>query len=475
MDITKGESFGTRAVTRFAPSPTGELHLGNARTALFNFLLARHRGGQFLLRIEDTDTERSREQHTQAVIEDLHWLGIVWDAGPDHEDARGPYRQSQRGALYARYFDELEKRGAVYPCFCSALELEVSRRAQLAAGRPPRYAETCRDLSVEQREKRRLQGIAPPTRFRVPHGERIEFMDFVHGPQSFLSDDIGDFVVRRADGSAAFFFSNAVDDADMGVTEVLRGEDHLTNTPRQLMILAALGLRTPSYGHVSLIVGSDGAPLSKRHAATSVREYRERGYLPEALTNHLFRLGHSSSQNGFLRLEEMASAFDCAHLGRAPARFDEQQLLVWQKEAVHRLTVEQALRWLGPIIPAGLDEPALKAFIAAVLPNLVLPEDARAWVDVVFGDPPALEAAEQQLVLGAGKDYFSAAAAAAASSGNDLPAIAGAVRAATGKKGAELYMPLRVALTGRAHGPELAPLLKAMPPGKARERLARFA
>jgi nondiscriminating glutamyl-tRNA synthetase len=480
MDISAAGTFGQPHTTRFAPSPTGELHLGNARTALFNFLLAQsgpagHPAGRFLLRIEDTDTERSREQHTEALIADLRWLGMNWDAGPGHEDAKGPYRQSQRGALYNRHFAELEKRGAVYPCFCSPLELEASRRAQLASGRPPRYAGTCRDLSAEQRQKKVLEGLAPTARFKVPPGRRIEFVDFVHGPQSFLSDDIGDFVVRRADGTPAFFFCNAVDDAEMGVTHVLRGEDHLTNTPRQLMILEALGLRAPSYGHVSLIVGSDGSPLSKRHGATSAREYRERGYLPQAMTNHLFRLGHSTSEHGFLSLEEMARAFDAAHLGRAPARFDEQQLLVWQKEAVHRLSTDEALRWLGPVLPEGLDAAARAAFVAAVLPNLVLPEDARAWVNVVFGDLPPLEPAEQQLVLEAGKGYFSAAAEAAAANGNDLAAIANAVRAATGKKGAALYMPLRVALTGRAHGPELAPLLKAMPPGKARERLARFA
>jgi glutamyl-tRNA synthetase len=475
MDTSAAETFGRQHTTRFAPSPTGELHLGNARTALFNFLLARHESGRFLLRIEDTDAERSSEKHTAALIADLRWLGMDWDAGPDHEDSKGPYRQSQRGAAYARYFAELEKRAAVYPCFCTPLELEASRRAQLASGRPPRYAGTCRDLSSEQRQKKRLAGIGPTTRFRVPLGQHVEFVDFVHGPQSFLSDDIGDFVVRRADGTAAFFFCNAVDDADMGVTHVLRGEDHLTNTPRQLMILEALGLRAPSYGHVSLIVGSDGSPLSKRHGATSVREYRERGYLAQAMTNHLFRLGHSTPAHGFLSLQEMARAFDSSHLGRAPARFDEQQLHVWQKEAVHRLSAAEALRWLGPILPAGLDAAALHAFIAAVLPNLVLPEDARAWVNVVFGDLPELAAAEQQLVLDAGKSYFAAAAQAAAEHGNDLAAIANAVRAATGKKGAALYMPLRAALTGVAHGPELAPLLKAMPPGKAAERLARFA
>ncbi|GAC1662369.1 MAG: glutamate--tRNA ligase [Steroidobacteraceae bacterium] len=374
-------------VTRFAPSPTGELHLGNARTALFNLLLARHGGGRMLLRIEDTDAERSREAHTSALLEDLRWLGIEWDAGPDREDERGPYRQSQRGGLYRQYLDALEQRQAVYPCFCTPLELELSRRAQLAAGKPPRYAGTCRELNAGERASRASRGSAT-LRFRVPRGARIEFVDFVRGPQSFLSDDIGDFVARRADGSAAFFFSNAVDDACMGVTHALRGEDHLTNTPRQLLILGALGLSAPSYGHVALIVGADGTPLSKRHGAVSLREYRERGYQPLALANHLFRLGHSSSEHALITLAEMARAFDPAHLGRSPARFDEQQLRVWQKDAVHQLSPDAARSWLKAVMPAGLEPGAAGAFIAAVLPNLVLPEDARAWVEIVFGGPP---------------------------------------------------------------------------------------
>jgi len=462
-------------VTRFAPSPTGELHLGNARTALFNLLLARHGSGRFLLRIEDTDAGRGHEGLVGALLEDLRWLGLEWDAGPDREDASGPYRQSQRSALYARYFAELRQRGAVYPCFCSPLELEASRRAQLAAGRPPRYAGTCRDLPAEERARREAQGTPATLRFRVPAGVRIGFFDLVHGAQSFASDDIGDFVVRRADGSAAFFFSNAVDDACMGVTLALRGEDHLANTPRQLLLLEALALRAPTYGHLALLLGADGSPLSKRRGALSLRECRERGYQPLAIANHLFRLGHSSPLHGLLTLEEMARGFDTTHLGRAPARFDEQQLDVWQKDAVHHLSPEAARAWLAPVLPPGLDTRAAGAFVSAVLPNLVLPKDALPWVEVVFGGPPPLEEGAEAVVRGAGAGYFAAAAAAADASGNDLAAIAGAARAASGRQGRQLYMPLRLALTGRAHGPELAPLLKAMPPGKARERLARFA
>ena len=475
MDSTAAAGFDRGAVTRFAPSPTGALHLGNARTALFNFLLARRAGGRFLLRIEDTDAQRSQESHLAAVLEDLRWLGLDWDAGPDRDDGRGPYRQSQRGALYERYFEALERQQAVYPCFCTPLELEAARRAQLGSGRPPRYAGTCRALSQEQRRGKRAQGLPATTRFRVPAGRRIEFVDLVHGPQSFLSDDIGDFVIRRADGTAAFFFSNAVDDAAMGVTQVLRGEDHLANTPRQLLILEALGLPLPGYGHVSLILGPDGTPLSKRHGATSVREYRDSGYRPEALVNHLFRLGHSSGEHGLLDLDAMARAFDPAHLGRAPAHFDAQQLRVWQKEAAHRLPASEARVWLAPALPAGLGESAASAFVAAILPNVVLPEDARPWERIVFGPAPKLEPDGEQIVREAGERFFAAAAQAAAQSGNDLQAIAAAVRTATGRKGAELYMPLRLALTGRSHGPELAPLLKAMPAGQAQARLARFA
>jgi glutamyl-tRNA synthetase len=475
MDSTAPAGFGAGAVTRFAPSPTGELHLGNARTALFNYLLARRSGGRFLLRIEDTDAQRSQEAHLAVVLEDLRWLGLNWDAGPDREDDRGPYRQSRRGALYDGFFAVLERQEVAYPCFCTPLELEASRRAQLGSGRPPRYAGTCRDLSPEQRRAKQARGLPATLRFRVPAGRRIEFTDLVHGPQGFLSDDIGDFIVRRADGTAAFFFSNAVDDASMGVTLVVRGEDHLANTPRQLLILQALALRAPSYGHVSLILGSDGAPLSKRHGATSVREFRGGGYLPGALLNHLFRLGHSSGEHGLLDLEAMTRAFDPAHLGRSAAHFDAQQLRVWQKEAAHRLSAEAARAWLAPALPCGLEESAARAFIDAILPNVVLPEDARPWAQIVFGPPPALEPEGEQIVRKAGEPYFTAAAQAAARSGNDLPAIASAVRAATGRKGAELYLPLRLALTGRSHGPELAPLLKAMPAGAAQARLARFA
>jgi glutamyl-tRNA synthetase len=460
--------------TRFAPSPTGELHLGNARTALFSWLFARHHGGRFVLRIEDTDTERSKEPYTAALMEDLKWMGLQWDLGPGRAQPGEEFHQSRRGAIYARHSATLDARGLTYPCYCTTLELDLSRKAQLAAGRPPRYAGTCRELSPEARVRKSAQGISPTTRFRVPTGRRVEFNDMVHGHQSFATDDIGDFILRRADGSAAFFFSNAIDDAEMGITHVLRGEDHLTNTPRQLLVLEALGLRAPTYGHLSLLVGADGSPLSKRHGATSVREFRERGYLPTALTNHLFRLGHSSSENGVLALEAMARAFTVKHLGRAPARFEESQLNVWQREVAHHLPLEESEAWLAAETPRDIDAERRRAFIAAIRPNVLLPADVARWREVVFGAAPSLNEESLARVREAGPQFFRAAADAAATGGK-LDAIVSAVKAATGAKGQALWKPLRLALTGSPEGPELAPLLHAMPDSAIHDRLTRFA
>jgi nondiscriminating glutamyl-tRNA synthetase len=457
-------------VTRFAPSPSGELHLGNARMALFNYLLARAHGGRFVLRIEDTDRERTQERFVQGLCADLSWLGLQWDEGPDRPGPHAPYRQSQRGPIYERYFEQLERSQWVYPCFCTPLELAMSRRAQLAAGRPPRYAGTCRDLSAPEIAQRRAQGLDPSLRFRVPLGQRLEFEDLVYGPQSYLSDDIGDFVVRRANGSAAFFFCNALDDALMQVSHVLRGEDHLSNTPRQRLLLAALDMPPPLYGHVSLLLGADGTPLSKRHGDLSLRELREAGYAPAAVCNQLFRLGHSTPINQPLTLEQMAQSFELRHLQRAPAHFELAQLRHWQSQWVHALSAQEARDWLAWVLPAGLDEAQASAFIAAVLPNVVLAEDARLWQQIIFGEAlsyeePALRAAQE-----AGPDFFSAAAGAVHERA-DLASL----RGATGRNGKALFMPLRAALTGRLHGPELAPLLAAMPVQRVRERLLQFA
>jgi glutamyl-tRNA synthetase len=453
--------------TRFAPSPTGSLHLGNARTALFSYLWARKSGGRFILRIEDTDVERSQLRFRDELMADLRWLGMDWDEGPDIGGPSEPYSQAERGDLYTTLFGRLQADGLAYPCYCTEEELELSRKLQRMAGKPPRYAGTCRHRTAPQRAEREARGLRPTLRFAVPDDEVIQFTDAVHGPQRFLSGDIGDFIIRRDDGTSAFFFCNAVDDSVMGVTQVLRGDDHLTNTPRQLMILDALGMRHPSYGHVGLLVGEDGAPLSKRHGSTSAQEFRARGFLPEALLNHLFRLGHASDHDGWLAAADMPVHFRPEHLGRAPARFDEAQLAHWQKETVERMPAAQIGTWLGSGDSAE--------FIELVRHNVVLPADAAPWRAVVRGDLPPLGETEQSVVAAAGPGFFAAAAAAFEQSSSDFKQLTKILKERTGRKGADLFMPLRVALTGRTHGPELGPLLKLMPPETARRRLESHA
>jgi glutamyl-tRNA synthetase len=454
-------------ITRFAPSPTGSLHLGNARTAFFSHLWARKSGGRFILRIEDTDAERSQVRFRDELMVDLGWLGLDWDEGPDIGGPSAPYSQSERGAYYRALFTRLETSELAYPCYCTAEDLELSRKLQRMAGKPPRYAGTCRNLSSAERAEREARGLRPTLRFAVPNDAAVEFVDLVHGPQKFAASDIGDFIIRRVDGTASFFFCNAVDDAVMGVTHVLRGDDHLTNTPRQLMLLDALQLRRPDYGHVGLLVGADGAPLSKRHGSTSVNEFRERGFLSSAVLNHLFHLGHASDVDRWLAPADLPAHFRPEHLGRASARFDEAQLMHWQKEALQRMSTAEIRAWLGS------DETS--EFIDLVRHNIVLPADAAPWAAVVHGELPPLGKEEQRVVTDAGPAFFSAAAEALDQSGVDLKQLTKILKERTGRKGADLFMPLRVALTGQAHGPELAPLLLLMTPGTARQRLASHA
>lgn len=466
--------------TRFAPSPTGLLHLGNARTALFSALHARRTGGVFLLRIEDTDEARSQDEFSAALLEDLRWLGLEWQEGPGAGGAAGPYYQSQRYELYNGYFTQLERQGLAYPCFCSPRELEVSRKTQLAAGRPPRYAGTCAGLSEQQRRQRVEQGILPTLRFRVPAGQQVEFNDLVRGPQSFPSDDIGDFIVRRADGSPAFFFSNAVDDALMGVSHVLRGEDHLTNTPRQILLQRALGLPVPAYGHIAMIVGADGAPLSKRSGSRSVRELREEGYLPLAAVNYLARLGHHYEDNAAMDLDGLARAFDIAKLGRSPSRYDPAQLLHWQKLAVAAGGDEDLCRWLcefeidgrrlEDIVPPG----RLADFVRAVRDNLVLPLDAFRLAGELFGALPAYGEEVREIIAEAGQDFFNTALLPNTLS-EDFKEFCRSLSAGTGKKGKALYMPLRAALTGDTHGPEMDKLWRLLGEERIRQRFTAAA
>jgi glutamyl-tRNA synthetase len=459
-------------VTRFAPSPTGALHLGNARTALFNDLAARSSGGRLVLRIEDTDAERSDEAMLGRLLEDLRWLGLEWAEGPDVGGPAGPYRQSERGGHYARALAQLEAQQRVYPCFCSPEELKLSRKAQLAAGRPPRYAGTCAALTADAAARRIAAGERPALRFRVPAGRVVEFDDLIHGSQRFASDDIGDFVVRRADGSVAFFLGNAVDDAEMGIGLVLRGDDHLANTPRQIMLLEALGLPVPQYGHLPLLLGATGVPLSKREGAASLGDLRAQGYLPGALRNYLVRLGHACAAEGWLEVDEMARHFDLSRSSRSAAHYDEAQLRHWQREAVARASEAELVAWLGQRLGPVGDPGRRAAFLAAVRGNLLFPADVEPLVAMVCEPAVTPDDDAARELCAAGRDFYARALSAWRETAPDFKAWTRAVGAATGRKGAALFMPLRAALTGRTHGPELAPLAALLGVERVGERIA---
>ncbi len=457
--------------TRFAPSPTGYLHLGNVRTALFNALLARRWGGRFLLRIEDTDRDRCHPEYVAALLEDLRWLGLDWREGPEVGGTQGPYAQSERSAIYADYYRRLEATGQTYPCFCTPTELALSRKAQRAAGRPPRYAGTCARLSTAERQARLERGLQPTLRFQVPAGRTVEFTDRVRGLRRFASDDIGDFVIRRADGSPQFFFANAVDDALMGITHVLRGEDHLANTPRQLLLLAALELPAPEYGHLALIVGTDSGPLSKREGDLSVRELRAAGYWPEALLNYLARLGHAYDRDAWLEPAELAAGFALERLGHAPARYDPAQLAYWQGEAVRRVDPGRLWDWMGAAVHEQVASDDRDGFIATVWPNIRFPADAAFWAERWFGAELTPSKDGRAAIAAAGPGFFTHALAAYAQHGAAYQPLIEELKRRTGLKGKNLFMPLRAALTGETHGPELARVIDLMTPERVRRRL----
>jgi len=456
--------------TRFAPSPTGELHLGNVRTALFNWLYAASQQGIFILRIEDTDVDRSDKRHEQALIADLHWLGVHWQEGPDCGGDHGPYHQSARQDVYQRHYQQLQDKDLMYPCFCSPQQLSLSRKAQLASGRPPRYAGTCAGLSKQDIEKKLQNGEQPAWRFRVPTTGDVQFDDRVRGAQKFNCADIGDFIIRRSDGGAAFFFCNAVDDALMGVTHVLRGEDHLSNTPRQMMILQALALQVPAYGHTAMIVDDKGAPLSKRSGSRSIRALRESGYFSAAVVNYMARLGHQYGSNDFLDSEALEKGFSVSSLGRAPARFDQVQLDHWQKLALEQADTDTLWQWCSEYLDGQqrsinqrVPDAQQHEFIEAVRDNCLFPADVSHWVEVVYDDLPPFSEAADEVIVTAGSAFFQAALdiltpQQSGSAPADFRDFAGAVGKAAGVKGRQLFMPLRAAISGQTSGPEMARL-----------------
>ena len=437
--------------TRFAPSPTGLLHVGNMRMALHNWLLAKKAGGRFLLRIDDTDAERSREEYVEAIRADLAWLGLE----PD-----GEARQSARLDHYEAAFERLRREGRVYPCYETAQELELKRKVLLGRGLPPIYDRAALALSDDERAAKEAEGIAPHWRFRLDHAEPIAWHDGIRGYQHFEPAQLSDPVVRRADGSWLYMLPSAVDDIEMGVTDVLRGEDHVSNTALQLQMFTALGAKPPRFAHEALLVGSEGK-LSKRLGSLGCEAFRERGIEPQALVALLARLGTSLPVEPIADRAELVDTFDLAHFGRAPARFDDAELERLNAALVHQMDYSE----VRDRLPAGMTE----AGWTAIRPNLAHVGEAADWWTIVTGPIEVPELPEED------RAFIVEAARTLSWSDDPWHALTDALKAATGRKGRALFHPLRLALTGRDSGPDMKALLPLIGEDEARARLERAA
>ncbi|MEO0030683.1 MAG: hypothetical protein RIS94_441 [Pseudomonadota bacterium] len=425
-------------VTRFAPSPTGRLHVGNIRTALHNWLLAKKSGGRFLLRIDDTDAARSREEHVEAIRADLHWLGL------DYEREE---RQSARFTIYEAAFERLVAAGRLYRCYETAQELDLKRKVLLGRGLPPIYDRGALTLTEADHAAKAEAGEKPHWRFKLDHDTPIAWVDGIRGPQAFDPKQMSDPVVRRADGSWLYMLPSAIDDVEMGVTDVLRGEDHVSNTATQVQMFTALGAEPPRFAHEALLTGTEGK-LSKRLGSLGVGEMREQGIEPEALVALLARLGTSDPVDAALDAGALAESFDLTRFGRAPARFDEAELARVNAGVIHRLQFSRVAAQL----PEGMGETAWEA----IRPNLMQVREAAEWWQVVTG-PVAAPAFDDET-----QGFLAQAAEVAAGldwAGDPWGALTAALKDATGRKGKALFLPLRQALTGMDHGPDMKALL----------------
>jgi nondiscriminating glutamyl-tRNA synthetase len=453
---------------RFAPSPTGHLHVGGARTALYNYLHARRNGGVFVLRIEDTDAERSTAESLEAIYESMRWLGLAWDEGPDAGGDHGPYIQSQRRERYRAHADALRAAGRAYLCYCTPAELEARREQQLARGEPPRYDGRCRTLDDATRARFEAEGRTPALRFALEDTGEVAWDDIVRERVSFQAEVLDDFVILRSDGLPTYNFACVVDDHEMEISDVIRGDDHISNTPRQILLYRAFGWTPPRFAHVPMILGSDGTRLSKRHGATSVSAYRDLGILPEALVNFLALLGWSyDGQRELFTLAELEQVFSLERVGSNPAIFNLEKLEWMNGQHMKRLEeadrvarVEAFLRARGRDIGAHAPEwrAALVRAIGDRLKTLADAERYGAFAldDALDTDPVAWsELLEKPEV---GPRLAALADAIAADAEYSLASLEQATRGLAttlGIKAGELMSSARVALTGRKVAPGL--------------------
>jgi nondiscriminating glutamyl-tRNA synthetase len=473
---------------RYAPSPTGHLHIGNARTALFNYLYARSVGGKFIIRIEDTDKKRNIEGGEESQLKYLQWLGIDWDESVDKPGEYGPYRQSERNHIYEQYLNELLESGKAYQCYCTEEELEAEREAQSASGQMPRYSGKCRNLTKEDQEELAAEGRQPSIRFRVPAGKVYSFNDIVKEDVAFESDGIGDFVIAKKDGTPTYNFAVAVDDYLMKISHVLRGEDHISNTPKQLMIFEALGWEAPVYGHMTLIVNESRKKLSKRDESIIqfIEQYEALGYLPEALFNFIALLGWSpKGEEELFSKDEFIEIFDPARLSTSSALFDNQKLTWMNNQYMKNLELAQVVELSLPhLISAGkLDgnmSDEKREWAARVISlyqeqmsfgaEIVELSEMFFKADLEYGEEAKAVLEEEQVpeVLQAFLNEIEALENYEAA---EIKSSIKAVQKSTGHKGKKLFMPIRVAVTGQTHGPELPNAIELLGKDTVKHRL----
>jgi nondiscriminating glutamyl-tRNA synthetase len=480
---------------RFAPAPTGSLHVGGARTALFNYLFARKLGGALILRSEDTDSARSSLESEKVIQDDLRWLGLAWDEGPDIGGPYAPYRQTDRRERYALAAARLMEIGRAYPCYCTPEELDAARKAAETQGLPPRYPGTCRDLTAEQRTEREREGRKPALRFPVPSRD-IYVEDLIRGSVHFPANTIGDFVIVKSEGLPTYNLAAVVDDAEMEISHVIRGDEHLPNTPRQVLLYEALELPPPLFAHVSMILAPDHQKLSKRHGATAVAEYRAQGYLPEALINYLALLGWSPGDDReFFSLADLVDAFSLERVGKSPAVFDHAKLRWFNAHYVRRLPDVERIQliadWAGqsPIVaalPTFNDREWRRLLDQALTEHIHELSDVPRDASALFAQDVEPEASmADALADPAARRLVEDLAAQAEAAKSDAAVWSAAVTreailalgARHGLKGRALFRPIRAAVTGSEHGHELPLLLALLGPRlvarRIRQSLAR--
>jgi glutamyl-tRNA synthetase len=437
-------------VTRFAPSPTGLLHIGGVRTALFSWLYAKRHGGRFILRVEDTDRERSKDEAVQVILDGMQWLGLTHD--------EGPYYQTRRLDRYAEVLDQLLRAGKAYHCYCSREELEEMRNGQLARKEKPRYDGRCRHRTAP------VAGVQPVVRFRNPQDGEVVVEDLVHGPVVFRNAELDDLIIARSDGTPTYNFCVVVDDSDMRITHVIRGDDHLNNTPRQINMLLAMGFTPPAYAHVAMILGPDGAKLSKRHGAVSVLQYREEGYLPEALLNYLVRLGWSHGDQEIFTIGEMAQLFEITDVNKAASAFNPEKLLWVNQQHMMRAP----LPYLAGVLREQLqrlgihteDQPLLEGIVAGQRERARTLKEMAESSRYFFGQDVEIEdKSGRKHLAGTGVATLGRLRAGLGAltdwSAAGIHAVLTSIAAESGLGLGKVAQPLRVALTGTAVSPPI--------------------